>query len=212
MKWMLLILLLSVCVFAHEQRTLQIGNDEYVIVFGNLNEPIAIDDKTGVDLKVYKLIDGNRTPVEGLENAFKVDIIADGTTKSFDLSPVWRTPGAYYTPYYPTVETTYKYKVKGALAGRQFTLDFTCSHKGHVMHEEEKPQGEQQLSSGVKQIAKAGSFGCPHIRTAFPVQTKTIAQLEQEVKRVEELTVNLMFLAILAGVLAIVAMVRTWKR
>ena len=38
--------------FAHQRQLYTIGNQDYLIVIGSLNEPIFVDDKSGVDLRV----------------------------------------------------------------------------------------------------------------------------------------------------------------
>jgi hypothetical protein len=38
--------------FAHERQLYTIGGQDYLIVIGSLNEPIIVDDKSGVDLRV----------------------------------------------------------------------------------------------------------------------------------------------------------------
>ena len=38
--------------YAHQRQLFTIGNDDYLFVVGSLNEPIFVDDKTGVDLAV----------------------------------------------------------------------------------------------------------------------------------------------------------------
>jgi len=87
---------------AHEHGTYQIGKNYYQIVIGLLNEPVAVDDKTGVDLTVSKCFnsacmakmsaDGDMdgpagTPVTGLDQTLKVELQAGGQTKQFALNP-----------------------------------------------------------------------------------------------------------------------------
>ena len=38
--------------FAHQRQLYTIGNQDYLIVIGSLNEPIFVDDKSGVELRV----------------------------------------------------------------------------------------------------------------------------------------------------------------
>src|SRR5437899_139202 len=76
---------------AHEHDTFQINNQTYVFTVGSLNEPIAVDDKTGVYLQVKLLVGGGMgkgtemdhdnapsTPVTNLEKTLKVEISAGG--------------------------------------------------------------------------------------------------------------------------------------
>ena len=39
--------------YAHQRQLFTIGNDDYLFVVGSLNEPIFVDDKTGVDMAAY---------------------------------------------------------------------------------------------------------------------------------------------------------------
>ena len=38
--------------FAHQRQLYTIGNQDYLIAIGSLNEPIFVDDKSGVDLRL----------------------------------------------------------------------------------------------------------------------------------------------------------------
>jgi hypothetical protein len=40
-------------VYAHQKRLYTIGNNKYLIAAGFLNEPVYLDDKSGVDFYVY---------------------------------------------------------------------------------------------------------------------------------------------------------------
>lgn len=40
-------------VYAHQKQLYTIGNDRYLFAAGFLNEPVYVDDKSGVDLFVY---------------------------------------------------------------------------------------------------------------------------------------------------------------
>ena len=76
---------------AHEHQEFKIGTKYYQFTVGSLNEPVAVDDKTGVDLRVNQIsapISGHDetmqkaepgTPVTGLESTLKVELIAGKT-------------------------------------------------------------------------------------------------------------------------------------
>ena len=40
-------------VYAHQKQLYTIGNNKYLFATGFLNEPVYLDDKSGVDLNVY---------------------------------------------------------------------------------------------------------------------------------------------------------------
>ena len=82
-------------VYAHQKQLYTIGNNKYLIAAGFLNEPVYVDDKSGVDLYVYTpdpkdpmSTDSNSTkPVEGIQDSLKAEISAGPQTKVLDLEP-----------------------------------------------------------------------------------------------------------------------------
>ena len=76
-------------VYAHQRQLFTIGNEDYLFVVGSLNEPIFVDDKTGVDFAAYSpdpadpvnsKANGSK-PIEGLENILKVELAAGNKKK-----------------------------------------------------------------------------------------------------------------------------------
>src|SRR6476661_9667780 len=70
--------------FAHQRELFNIGGKDYLLVVGSQNEPIFVDDKSGVDFFAYtpdpkdpmnSQANGTK-PVEGLENTLKVIVSA----------------------------------------------------------------------------------------------------------------------------------------
>lgn len=174
-----------VVVFAHERQLFSIGGTDYLFVVGSLNEPIVVDDKTGVDLRILIADPTDPTntkapgakPATGLESALKVELIAGERKKVFDLAPAYNDPGAYRAVFFPTIETTYTYRVFGTLHGTEVNLPFTCNPAGHVAAPEEKT--EVVLENGVVRKFKAGQFGCPLAKgeMGFPEPTMAITDL-----------------------------------
>ena len=76
----LCILVFSLGASAHENHTYRIGDKVYQINIGSLNEPVVVDDKTGLDLRVEHpaVGKGEPTPVTGLDQTLKVEIPAGG--------------------------------------------------------------------------------------------------------------------------------------
>src|SRR6476620_7945932 len=103
--------------FAHQRALFNIGGKDYLFVIGSQNEPVFVDDKSGVDFFAYtpdpkdpmnSQANGTK-PVEGLENTLKVIVSAGNKNQTFALEPAFRDPGHYNAPFYPTVQTTYSY-------------------------------------------------------------------------------------------------------
>jgi len=177
---------------AHAHYNYDIKGSVYEFTVGSLGEPIAVDDRTGVDLRVKKLGavkaddhhdaeagDHNEegVPVTGLESTLKVEIAAGGEKKVFDLVPTYGVPGSYYAKFYPTVETTYVYRFFGTVDGTPFEFSAECTPAGHARGEEDKTRVE--VSDGVARVLKSGGFGCPVSKTdlSFPEQVVSNADL-----------------------------------
>ncbi len=170
-------------VSAHERQAFTIGQNTYLITIGSLNEPIAVDDKTGLDLRVTQVnsqTPGDREtadakPVEGLETTLKVELIAGEHRKTLAITPAYKDPGAYRAPFIPTLETTIAYRLFGTLNNTPIDLTFTCAAGEHGGED----ASAEQVSEGVMRIFKAGGFGCPGSKSAlaFPSQIQTNAEV-----------------------------------
>lgn len=180
-----------VLALAHGHNEFKIGDKTFEVTIGSLNEPIAVDDKTGVDFRIKHIgVSANHNEashtasghsadggVLGLEKDLKVEISAGDKKKVLDFSPAYNDPGAYRAYFIPTVQTTYTYRVVGKINGVEVSLPFTCSPAGHAQSEEEiKPI---QISPGVMQTKKAGSFGCPSAKAelGFPEKASSLTEL-----------------------------------
>jgi hypothetical protein len=153
--------------FAHQRQLYTIGNQDYLIVIGSLNEPVFVDDKSGVDLRVLQADPNNpmnstaegAVPVEGLDEALQVEIAAGNNTKVLQLEPAFGEPGAYEAPFYPTVATTYTYRLFGTINNTPVDLAFTCSPTGEAGAAPDN--STEQVSEGVVRKGIEGGFGCP---------------------------------------------------
>jgi hypothetical protein len=153
-------------VYAHQRQLFTIDNTDYLFVVGSLNEPIFVDDKSGVDFAAYSpdpndpvnsKANGTK-PIEGLENVLKVELAAGDKTKVLNFEPAYQNPGHYEATFFPTIETTYNYTLFGNINGTDFRATWTCSPA------EGEPLSDNstiQISDGVIRKAMSGSFGCP---------------------------------------------------
>lgn len=179
---------------AHGHTSFEINEKLYSFVVGSLNEPIAVDDKTGVDLRVTSMIHEEHErlealgiepmgkPVTGLETTLKVELNAGGKKKTLDLAPAFGAPGAYKANFIPTVQTTYSYRLFGTIDNVPFDYTFACNPAGHPKAKEDKT--EVEISSGVTRIETGGAFGCPVAKSdlGFPEPATSEYELAQKVE------------------------------
>ncbi|HVX03381.1 MAG TPA: hypothetical protein VHA09_09535 [Nitrososphaera sp.] len=184
--------------FAHQRQLYTIGGKDYLIVIGSLNEPAFVDDKTGVDLRVYNAdpkdpMNSNAagaTPVTGLEQTLKVELGAGNKTKEMSLEPVFNSPGQYSAPFYPTVQTTYTYRIFGTINNTPVNLTFTCTPAGEAGAQADN--STTTVSPGVARKGVTGGYGCFEQRTGFPEPymqnndaSKAIAQIQNDVSSIK---------------------------
>lgn len=214
-----LFLALSPIASAHEVHNYRIGGKLYEFVVGSLNEPITVDDKTGVDFRVRELsghgasADHHATEgaVEGLDQTLKVEVSAGDKKKTSDLSPVFGQSGAYKTTFYPTVQTTLTYRFFGTLNNTPIDLSFSCNPAGHPQAEEDT--NEVVMSEGVVRTLKRGAFSCPVAKAdlGFPEASASLYDLGQKTSgldaRVSELSSTLRNTSLLALGLAILGLI-----
>ncbi len=180
---------------AHEHQVFQIGTQTYEFTVGSLNEPVAVDDKSGVELSVKKVEatgeehddsvahaeeDEAAAAVTGLESTLKVQISAGGKTVEKALTTVYGEPGSYKAIFIPTVQTTYAYRFIGTIDGTAVDLTFTCNPAGHPATPEDTTPVE--MSAGVTRLSKAGAFGCPAAKDdlGFPEPAGTLVALSEK--------------------------------
>lgn len=182
----ILVLVAAGSASAHEHQAFKIGNKVYEFTVGSLNEPIAVDDKTGVDLRVREASNGSHddeegTPVTGLDQTLKVELIAGGVKKTLDLTPAFGEPGAYRAHFIPTVQTTISYRLFGTINNTEVDLTFTCNPAGHPRAEDD--MSEVELSPGVTRVSKSGAFGCAIARAdlGFPEPAATGYDMNQKI-------------------------------
>lgn len=175
---------------AHGHTSFEINGKVYSFTVGSLNEPVAVDDKTGLDLRVgsmshhaHEMSAGGThatTPVVGLEKTLKVELIAGDVKKVLDISPAYGDAGAYRAYFIPTVQTTFSYRIFGTIDTVPFSYTFTCNPAGHPQTEEHTK--EVEISKGVTLLEKAGAFGCPVARADLGFPEKSMTSFELDTK------------------------------
>ena len=214
------VLLLPAFALAHETRVYEIDGEPFIFVVGSLNEPIAVDDRTGVDLRVLRADPTDPTnrsadgvePVSGLESTLEVELQAGEERMVLPLSPSWGEVGRYQSIFYPTVATTYTYRFIGEIEGTEVDLSFACNPAGHVGGEADTEPVE--ISDSITQIYAASDFGCPTDRTnqMFPEQAERSLALTGQLAELQRQQQRDRWLALTAGVVALVTLILYVRR
>jgi hypothetical protein len=175
-------------VAGHERRLYTIGDQDYLLEVGSLNEPAYVDDKSGVLVRVLlpdpsdPLNDeaNGTVPIEGL--SLEADVVAGGNNMTLELEPSFEEPGLYEAVFYPTIPTTYSYTVYGDINGAAFRDTFTCSPVGES--EPTQDNSTVAISNDVTRIGQVGGFGCFESRAdlSFPEQYVSNYELQQMIK------------------------------
>ena len=175
---------------AHQRALYNINGQDYLFVIGSLNEPVSVDDKTGVDFRAMYPDHANPTdsrangtqPVTGLEETLKVEILAGDKNLTSNLEPSFGELGSYESePFYPTVPTTFDYRIYGNINGTTFDVTFSCNPAGGETAQSDN--STVQISEGVERKALLGGFGCPEERVGFPEPYVSQYEITQEINR-----------------------------
>lgn len=179
---LLLALLMPSVSLAHETRTFEINGVPYEMVVGSLNEPVIVDDKTGVSVEIVR----NGAFLTGAQEHLQVEMIAGDKTKVVNLSPVHGAEGQYKSNFIATVPTTLTYRLFGTLENVPVDISFVCNPAGHPQSEEDTTRTE--LSDNVFQTLKRGAFGCPMPKEAFgfPEEAPSSFEMNKAISAVAE--------------------------
>ena len=102
---------------AHEQR--DVG--DYTFTVGLLQEPVFTGQKSGLDLRVAR----GDEPVAGLEATLDAQVIFNGQSRDLEITPVFGTPGAYQSVFFPTAAGPYSFHITGDVEGNPVDETFT---------------------------------------------------------------------------------------
>ncbi len=110
-------------------------------------------------------------PVNGLEQTLKVEISAGDQKKILDLRPVWGSPGSYSAVFYPTMQTTYTYRLFGTINAVDVDLSFVCNPASTEAAPTDTTA--KKMSDTVTQLTKGGAFSCPEAREDIEFPSRT---------------------------------------
>ena len=161
--------------FAHQISLYTIKDKNHLFEVEWANEPVAVDDKTNVQFTTLfpnttdptnPEADGTQ-PITGLENSLKVEISAGDKNMTSDLEPAFGELGSYESKtFYPTIATTYSFRIFGDINGTSFDQTFACNP---ILGEDSPPDNSTvQISQDVVRKALIGGLECPEDRTGFP--------------------------------------------
>ena len=184
------LLISPLAVRAHERQIFEINGINYQFVVGSVSEPVYIDDKSGVEIRIERLniMPGHEEhhggvgpgAVEGLEKTLKVELISEDKRKPLDLAPAYGEVGLYRAPFFPTASAELSYRFFGTLEDIPIDVTFTCSSAGHQM-EGTTDKTRQEISPGVVRVSKAGTFSCPRDKSdmGFPYETSDVMSMKK---------------------------------
>jgi hypothetical protein len=179
--------------YAHQIALFQINNKDYLFEVETTNEPVSVDDKTSVELTALEPNASDPTnpeangtkPITGLENMLKVEILAGGKNMTSDLVPAFGEVGVYESDtFYPTVPTTFSFRIFGEINGTAFDSTFACNP---ALGEDAPPDNSTvQISQNVIRKALIGGLECPEERIGFPEPYVSQFDLSQAINKTGE--------------------------
>ena len=86
-------------------------------------------------------------------------------------------------PFYPTVATTFDYRIYGDINGTNFDVTFSCNPAGGEAAQSDN--STVQISDGVERKALLGGFGCPEDRIGFPEPYMSQLEVAQALNKTE---------------------------
>ncbi len=202
---------------AHQSQVVQVNNKLYLFTVGFLNEPAYVDDKSGVDVRV-KLADPRdpsnsasrrALPMSGLEKTLKVEISAGDKKQVLDLQPAYKDPGAYHAIFFPTIATTYSFKLFGTINGAEVAIPFQCG----TVPAEAASAKDVTLANGIIKKSQLGEFGCPLEKAALSFPESVASAYEAQHTSEAENTMHSIFitLSIVSFVFSVIAFTKVRK-
>ena len=116
--------LLAPVATAHENRT--VGNGNYSITVGFLNEPAYVGLENGLYFEVVQ-IGGANQPVADLQNTLQAEVTFGADTKALTLTPIADRPGQYSGVFVPTQVGDYSFSIFGKIGDQDVDETFRSS-------------------------------------------------------------------------------------
>ena len=181
---------------AHQKQLFSVGGKDYLFVVGNANEPVFIDDKSGVELFAYIPINktdqlstnpNDTKPIENLDQVLKVEVSAGSQKKVLDFEPDEDNPAHYVATFFPTVQTTYHYRIFGNISNTPISLNWSCSPMS-VSEDAVVSNSTVKISDNVVRKAVVGGFGCPEPRSdkLFPEKYPPFAEMNNKITELQK--------------------------
>jgi hypothetical protein len=131
-----LLIALPFTVGAHESRT--IADGKYQVVVGFINEPVFAGDKSGLEFWVTDVSkatpsagdEAEGTPVEGLAETLKAEVIFEDQTMELPLEAAFDEPGGYESVFFPMEAGDYTFRIYGTIGDTEIDESFTSSPEG----------------------------------------------------------------------------------
>jgi hypothetical protein len=114
----------SAWTFAHEVRP--VGNGNYSMTVGFLNEPTYLGLENGLYVNIVQ-IGGANEPVEDLQETLQAEVIFGASTMPLTLVPLDGSPGSYVGRFIPTRTGDYTFHVSGTIADQTVDEEFRSS-------------------------------------------------------------------------------------
>jgi hypothetical protein len=117
-------LIVSTQASAHEVRP--VGNGNYSMTVGFLNEPAYLGMENGLFVNIVQ-IGGANEPVEDLQETLQAEVIFGGSTMPLTLAPLEGSPGSYVARFIPTRTGDYTFHISGTVADQTVDEEFRSS-------------------------------------------------------------------------------------
>ncbi len=165
--------LVPAAVAAHDVR--QVAGGQYEMVVGFLAEPAFSGERNGLDLHVSRpsATEAEGTPVEGLADTLRAEVIYGEETMELELEPRFDEPGAYRAIFFPTAEGDYTFHIFGDIEGTAIDERFTSGPETFSPVESSEPlqfpKGDGAVDDGSAAGTLAGVGGDFPGGTAAPL-------------------------------------------